>query len=120
MGLTWHQARMLVHLAEEKGIVTQVSHQRRTSPLLVTLREQVLKRGPIVQAACDFYKHGPNSFLGARDRMLDDCVHAIDTVRWMCGGQVVEIESRCKRIGTPDINSIGATLHFDNGPTAIW
>ncbi|MGH2370480.1 MAG: Gfo/Idh/MocA family protein, partial [Chloroflexota bacterium] len=31
--------------------------------------------------------------------------------------EVVEIESRCKRIGTPDINWIGATLHFDNGAT---
>jgi predicted dehydrogenase len=54
------------------------------------------------------------------EAIRDDCVHAIDTVRWMCGGQVVEIESRCKRIGTPDINWIGATLHFDNGPTARW
>ncbi len=126
MGLTWHQAQMLAHLAEQKGVITQVSHQRRTSPLLVLLRQKLLERGPIVHAVCEFYKHGPSPMVGARDHMMDDCVHAIDTVRWMCGGdrrdghppaEVVEIESHCKRIGTPDINWIGATLHFDNGAT---
>ena len=34
MGLTIHQARVLAHLAAEKGVVTQVSFQRRSSPLL--------------------------------------------------------------------------------------
>lgn len=131
MGLTWHQARMLAHLAEQKGVITQVSHQRRTSPLLVLLRDQLLARGPIVHAVCEFYKHGPSPMVGARDHMMDDCTHSIDTLRWMCGGppaagsprggasgaEVVGIESECKRIGTPDINWIGATLHFDNGAT---
>jgi predicted dehydrogenase len=62
---------------------------------------------------------------GARDHMMDDTVHAIDTVRWMCGGgpgsqsgaDVVEIDSQRKRIGTPDVNWIGATLRFANGAT---
>src|ERR1051326_8500906 len=30
MGITWHQAQMLAHVAEHKGVITQVSHQRRT------------------------------------------------------------------------------------------
>jgi predicted dehydrogenase len=51
--------------------------------------------------------------------MLDDGVHAIDTIRWICSGEVVGIESQCKRIGTPDVNWIGATLHFDNGSTGF-
>jgi virulence factor len=117
MGLTWHQAQMLAHLAESKGLITQVSHQRRSAPLLVKLREACLARGPIVHAVCEFYKHGPSPMLGARDHMMDDAVHAIDTVRWLCGGEVTGIESHCKRIGTPDINWIGATLHFDTGAT---
>lgn len=119
MGLTWHQAQMLTHLAEAKGLITQVSHQRRSSPMLVALREECLKRGPIVHAVCEFYKHGPSPMIGARDHMMDDSTHAIDTVRYMCGGEVVGIESECKRIGTPDINWIGATLHFDSGATGF-
>jgi predicted dehydrogenase len=127
MGLTWHQARMLAHVAEEQGVITQVSHQRRTSPLLVALRQEVLARGPVVHGVCEFYKHGPSPMLGPRDHMMDDCVHAIDTLRWICGGgqgshsgaDVAGIESRCRRIGTPDVNWITATLHFANGATGI-
>jgi virulence factor len=127
MGLTWHQAQMLAHVAEEQGVTTQVSHQRRTSPLLVALRQEVLARGPVVHGVCEFYKHGPSPMLGPRDHMMDDCVHAIDTLRWICGGgegshsgaDVVGIESHCRRVGTPDVNWITATLRFANGATGI-
>jgi len=117
MGLTMHQARILTDLAEKNGLITQVSHQRRSSPLLKKMREECLEKGPITHAICEFYKCAISPFDNARDHMMDDCVHSIDTVRWMCGGEVVEVESRCKRIGVPDINWIGATLHFDNGST---
>jgi predicted dehydrogenase len=119
MGITWHQARMLAHLAEQQKVITQVCHQRRTCPLLVALREECLKRGPMTHAVCEFFKCEPRPYMEARDHMLDDCTHAIDTVRWMCGGEVAGIESHCKRVGVPDINWIGAMLHFDNGATGF-
>ncbi len=119
MGITMHQAEMLARLAEDEKVITQVSHQRRSCPLLVKMREECLKRGPITHAICQFYKCDPAPYYGARDRMMDDGTHAIDTVRWMCGGEVVEVESTCKRVGTPDINWISATLHFDNGSTGF-
>jgi len=117
MGLTWHQAQMLAELAGGKGLITQVSHQRRSSPLLKKVREECLKRGPITYASCEFYKCQIAPMWGARDHMMDDCVHSIDTVRWMCGGEVAEVQSCCRRVGTPDINFISATLRFDNGST---
>jgi predicted dehydrogenase len=119
MGITLHQARLLYHLAEQKGCITQVSFQRRACPMVVHLHNECLKRGPIVHAECAFYKCEPQPYLQARDHMMDDGVHAIDTLRWLCGGEVVEVESRCKRIGTPDINFISAFLHFDNGATGV-
>lgn len=127
MGLTMHQARMLAHLAETAGVVTQVSHQRRTSPLLVALRDRVRASGEVTHAMVQFYKPGPTPMTGARDRMMDDCVHVIDTVRWLCGGgrgsqsgaDVVRTDSRCRRIGTPDINWVHATLDFANGATGF-
>lgn len=119
MGITIHQARTLHYLAEQKGCITQVSFQRRSCPMVVQLHNECLKRGPIVHAECAFYKWEPQPYLQARDHMMDDGVHAIDTLRWMCGGEVVAVESRCKRIGTPDINFISAFLHFDNGATGV-
>jgi len=119
MGLTWHQAQMLAELAEKHGVITQVSHQRRSCPLLVKMRQECLKKGPITHAVCEFFKCAIEPMYGARDHMMDDCTHSIDTIRWICGGQVVGIESRCKRVGTPDINWIAAMLHFDNGSTGF-
>jgi len=119
MGITRHQARMLAWLAEEHDCITQVGFQRRSSPMVCALHRQCLERGPISHAICRFYKHLPTPFCGARDHMMDDCVHAIDTVRWMCGGEVVRVESQCRRIGTPDINFILATLTFDTGAVGV-
>lgn len=119
MGLTWHQAQMLAELAERNTLITQVGHQRRSSPLLKKMHAACLERGPISHAVCEFYKYSISPTYGPRDHMMDDCVHAIDTVRWMCGGEVIDIDSHCKRIGTPDINWIGATLHFDNGASGF-
>lgn len=115
MGVTLHQARSLAYLAEKNNCITQVSHQRRSCPLLVRMRQECLKHGPITHSVCEFFKCEPQPFLTARDHMLDDCTHSIDTVRWMCGGEVTGVKSHCMRIGTPDINWIGATMFFDNG-----
>ena len=115
MGLTIHQAQMLAHIAEEKGCITQVSHQRRSSPLLVKMHDECLKKGPITHAVCEFFKCELGPCSGAMDHMMGDSTHAVDTVRWMCGGEVAGVESHCRRVGTPDINWIGATLYFDNG-----
>jgi virulence factor len=117
LGLSWHQAQMLTRLAAENDVVTQVSFQRRSSPLLKTLKQECTASGPITHAICEFYKNDLRPMWSARDHMLDDCVHAIDTVRWLCGGSVIGIESQCKRLGVPDINWIMAMLHFDNGST---
>jgi virulence factor len=117
MGLTIHQARSLTYMAEQKNLITAVSFQRRYTPMVVKLREECLKRGPIVHAVCRFYKYMIQAQLNARDHMMDDCVHSIDTLRWICGGDVVSIDSHVKRVQTPDINFISATLQFDNGST---
>jgi virulence factor len=119
LGITIHQARALTYMAQKNGCVTQVSFQRRTCPMVVMLRDECLKRGPIVHAVCTFYKCSPQPYLEARDHMMDDSVHSIDTLRWMCGGEVVEIESVTRRVGVPDINFISALLQFDNGATGV-
>ena len=117
MGMTIHQSRTLAYLARKNNCITQVSHQRRSAPLLQKMREECLKKGLVTHAIVEFNKYDISPLFGARDRMLDDYTHAVDTARWVCGGEVVKIESHCRRILVPDINWIGATLYFDNGAT---
>ncbi len=73
----------------------------------------------MVHAVCEFYKRDLNPCLGAPAHMMDDGVHAIDTLRWMCGGEVVDIHSVTKRVQAPDINFISASLRFDNGALGV-
>jgi virulence factor len=119
MGITIHQARSLACLAEKNGCVTQVSFQRRSCPMVVKLREECLKRGPIIHAVCRFYKCAIEPYLSARDHMMDDGVHAIDTLRWICGGEVEEIYSINRRVLVPDINFFAVLLQFENGATGL-
>lgn len=119
MGLTIHQSRTLAYISKKNGCITQVSHQRRTSPLLQKMKEECLKKGPVTHAIVEFNKNDIRPLFEARDRMLDDYTHAVDTARWVCGGEVIKIESHCRRIIVPDINWIGATLYFDNGATCF-
>ena len=119
MGITAHQARALAYLAAKNGCVTQVSFQRRSSPIACAMAARCRERGPVVHAVCEFYKCAPQPYLDARDHMMDDGVHAIDTLRWLCGGEIVRIQSLEKRIGTPDINFFSALLEFDNGATGM-
>ena len=44
-------------------------------------------------------------------------VPVVELARWV--QEVVAVESRCKRIGTPDLNFISAFLHFANGATGV-
>jgi len=118
MGLSIHQARSLAELAEKNNCITQVSFQRRSCPMVVMLREKCVERGPITHAICTFYKKDGPAF-GMRDRMMDDGVHAIDTLRWMCGGEVTKIDSIARSVLYHDINLVMALLHFDNGAVGI-
>lgn len=119
MGVTIHQARSLKVLAEKNNCITQVGFQRRNSPMYQTLMEECKKHGPVVNAVCTFNKENDGPMFTAYDEMLDITVHAIDTLRWICGGEVVDIKSSVKRIDSHHINVIIAMLEFDNGATGI-
>lgn len=51
--------------------------------------------------------------------MMGDGTHVTDTLRWMCGGEVVDIEGSTKWIGVPDINFFAATIRLNNGATEL-
>lgn len=115
LGLNLHQARALAYVAESNNCVTQVCFQRRASPILQKLVGECKAQGSVTYGSVEFIKNSPVPFLGARDRMFDDGIHAIDTLRYICEGEVIDIHSVTKRIGVPNINLIAALLEFDSG-----
>jgi predicted dehydrogenase len=83
------------------------------------MRNECLARGPISHAVVSFYKNQIQPFTGQIDHMLDDGTHAIDTLRWLCGGEAVDIQSTVRRIGVPDINFITATITFSTDAIGV-
>ena len=119
MGLSAHQARSLAHLAKRTAASRRSVSSGAPARWSSSCGSECLERGPITHAVCEFYKCNPEPYLDARDHMMDDGVHAIDTLRWMCGGEVVDIQAISRRVGTPDINFFAVLLRFDNGATGV-
>jgi predicted dehydrogenase len=123
LGLTVGQARMLSHTAEENGCLTMVGFQRRFSPAMTSIRQQVEVRGPIHFAEVEFLKStadltSPAGFYdGAIDPLTSDGVHAVDLVRWLCGGDVEEVHAVGRRRGVPGPvpNAFTAHITFSTG-----
>jgi len=119
LGITSHQANILAYLAEQNNCITQVGFQRRNAPIAVKMKEECEKKGQIFHSVCEFYKFHIVPYTQAADRLVDDGIHAVDTIRWMCGGEVVKVHSQMKKIGVPDNNYVSAIIEFDNGSTGI-
>ena len=119
MGVNLHGARALADLAAKAGVVTQVCFQRRSTPLAVKLRDACLARGPIYHALCMFVKCNIVPYTELRDRLIDDGIHAVDTIRWLCGGEFTAVHGVTQRIGVPDNNYVGALIEFSTGCVGV-
>jgi predicted dehydrogenase len=118
-GITRSQTESLAWYAEKHGCRTMVGFNRRFIPLMRRVKEIVEERGPINQCVSVFYKnilsHEPPYYSGAVDVLTSDVIHAVDTLRWMGGGDVESICSSIRRLYVPYDNSFNAMVKFKNG-----
>ena len=86
---------IMVEAAERNKRVTAVCFQRRIAPVAQEVRRLILERGPVTMCIGEFHKNmlkskGPS--LGV-STLLDDVIHAVDFVRYMCGGEATEVHA---------------------------
>jgi len=123
LALTTNQARMLAWTAREHGCRTMVGFQRRHVPAATALRGRIEERGPIHFADVSFLKSTadyavPAGFYdGAIDPLTSDGIHAVDTLRWLCGGEVeeVQVQARQRYVAGPVANAFSALVSFSSG-----
>jgi predicted dehydrogenase len=123
LALTPSQARMLAYTAAEHGCLTMVGFQRRFVPAVTALRQRLEERGPIQSADVAFLKSTPDLsqpagfYNGAIDPLTSDGIHAVDNLRWLCGGEVEEVHAavRTRYIPGPVPNAYSALVTFSNG-----
>ncbi|MBT3269889.1 Gfo/Idh/MocA family oxidoreductase [Candidatus Poribacteria bacterium] len=120
-GVTSYQTAALAELAEKQGLKAMCAFNRRHIPLLLWAREQVEAQGPINQCVSTFYKHhtGGHYYDGAIDILTCDAVHAVDTLRWLGGGEVTRVTSSVKAVGASFKNAFNAIVEFDSGATGV-
>lgn len=120
--LTVTQIRNLAKLADKHNVLSMVAFNRRHTPLVVEGKKRVEERGPIELASVTFAKtHFAGEYYGGVvDILTCDAVHALDLVRFLCGGEVTNLVSSVRQCGGEDYpNSWQALMEFDSGATGI-
>ncbi|MBI4558715.1 MAG: Gfo/Idh/MocA family oxidoreductase [Candidatus Hydrogenedentes bacterium] len=121
-GLNAFQNRQMALCAQRSGVIAMCGFQRRYIPLLDALRKKVEQRGRIHTAVVTFVKCSypiASYYNGAIDILSCDAVHAVDTLRHLCGGEAVSVAGDVRNLGADDNNAFYAIVKFSTGATGI-
>ena len=126
LGMNAHQAQMLAYFAEQHSCLTAVGFQRRHIPALTAFKQRVEARGPIHQAAVSYLKsfaldEHSGHYGGLIDYLTVDGCHAVDTLRYLCGGEVEQVTAhvRARHVPGPLPNEHTALVSFSSGAVGI-
>ena len=119
-GITTHQMHWMAEFAAKNGVIGMVGFNRRYIPLVNACRDRVLAHSrPMHQVVSTFYKWTDAEmhpyYRGAVDILTSDAVHAVDTIRYLAGGEVVKVASSVRSLGMKYEVSFNALVEFDNG-----
>ncbi len=121
-GISTEQTRQMALAADQANVIAMVGFNRRYIPLLAKCKELVRERGEIFHCVATFYKHhfaGPY-YGGATDVLTCDAVHAVDALRWMADGEVLDVASQVRALeGETYDNAFNALVWFDNDCTGV-
>jgi len=120
--VTTEQTRQMAICARKHKVLTGVTFQRRFAPVIREGKAICEKKGPVHSAVATFYKNavgqGPY-YKGAIDILTCDAIHAVDTLRYLCGGDVVSVASDVRRLGAEHCTVHLALVKFSSGATGV-
>ena len=120
--VTTEQARQMAILARKNRVLTGVTFQRRFAPVIRRGKMLCEKVGPVHSAVSTFYKNavgGRPYYRGAMDILTCDAIHAVDTLRYLCGGEVESVASDVRRLDAEHCNVHLALVRFSSGATGV-
>jgi len=120
--VTTEQIRQLALLAHRHQVLTGVTFQRRYAPLIRQGKALVEERAPLHTCHAAFYKNWVGAspyYKGAIDMLACDGIHAVDTLRYLCGGHVVDVASDNRRLDAGHWNVHLALIKFSSGVTGV-
>lgn len=123
------EALPVLEAVKRTRVPVHIGHQRRLDPGHIEAR-RAFQAGELgwlhtVRAITADQSPPPVAFLATSGGLFRDCsVHDFDTLRWITGHEIVEVDARGSNNGDPEIGRVGdvdtavALVTFDNGLVA--
>lgn len=86
LSLNYHESKRIKELAEEKGLVAMVGFNRRFAPMISKLKEH--GKADIIIMQKNRFQFPDN----IRRAIIEDFVHVVDTLRFLMGTEVKELQ----------------------------
>jgi predicted dehydrogenase len=111
----------MIEAAERNGRWAMVTFQRRFAAIAQEAKRLVLERGPITMCLGEFHKNlltfpGPQYGVST---LLDDVIHAVDFVTYMCGGEAQEVYALQDRFFADWKNCYNGLVRYSTGAVGV-
>ncbi|NOZ21432.1 MAG: Gfo/Idh/MocA family oxidoreductase [Planctomycetes bacterium] len=120
--VTAEQTRQMALIAKRNKVLTAVTFQRRYCPIIRGGKKMCEKTGAVHTAVSTFYKNAVGAkpyYNGAMDILTCDAIHAVDTLRYLCGGEVESVASDVRRLYAEHWTAHLALVKFSSGATGV-
>ncbi|MBM3262327.1 MAG: Gfo/Idh/MocA family oxidoreductase [candidate division Zixibacteria bacterium] len=118
-GANSDETRQLLEAAVKNDVYAMVAYQRRYTAIVQEAMRRVAEKGPVSLATATFNKQMLGDFQTFSTTLWDDVTHIVDLVRFMCGGEPVEVTRYRDALGSSHWNCYTALIRFDNGATGV-
>ena len=123
-GVSTYETEAFAWYAERHGCLTMTGFNRRFIPLLRHCKAVVEAAGPIHMVSVRFHKYEAGAqdygfYRGAVSHLTSDIIHAVDSLRWLAGGEVVDVTAHSRALGRPYINVHAALIDFSTGCSGV-
>jgi predicted dehydrogenase len=117
-GANSDQTQRMLDAARANGVYAMVGFQRRFAAVTQEAMRRVAAKGPVSLATTTFHKQ----MLGVEEfttTLWNDVCHVVDLLRYMAGGEPVEVTAYQDRFGGDVPNCYTALVRFDNKVTGV-
>ncbi len=123
-GVSTYETEAFAWYAERHDCLTMTGFNRRFIPLLRHCKAVVEAAGPIHMVSVRFHKNDPDIdgfgfYRGSVSHLTSDIIHAVDSLRWLAGGEVVEVNAHTRALGRAYINVHAALIEFSTGCSGV-
>lgn len=118
-GANSDETRAILAAAEHRGVWVMIGLQRRYAAVTREAMRRVAAKGPVSLATTTFNKQLPQRGDEFTTTLWNDLIHIVDLLRYMAGGEPVEVTAYQDQFGGAGFDHYTALVRFDNRATGV-